>query len=220
MPRGDRGGSSRGSGTRCVAANCGNTNADGFSLHSFPKDPNLRRKWTGFVKLKRANWDGPTEFSALCSVHFIIDYFPFRHRFEIEHMGRAPKKAKLNVGAVPTVVEYEVDDPKPTTASFSCQVNKRPKRDKSIARLIQRPRNWKLIYIRIGLSFQRNEVKSSCDMEKEELQRSLEFCKDHNIKIKTLVTDRHVQINKRVRENMEDTTHAFNVWHVAKGKDR
>ncbi|XP_076088805.1 uncharacterized protein LOC143059203 [Mytilus galloprovincialis] len=237
MPRGDRGGSSRGSGTRCVAANCGNTNADGFSLHSFPKDPNLRRKWTGFVKLKRANWDGPTEFSALCSVHFIIDDFPFRHRFEIEHMGRAPKKAKLNVGAVPTVhspsiakqvsmvkekpleteqpipttpkhtlprlemlspsetstcqssppkkirrgyikreaarlvadhyqnistvsepaeedkqetsvsepaedidqpdnhvmdfeevVEYEVDDPKPTTASFSCQVNKRPKK--------------------------------------------------------------------------------------------
>ena len=103
MPRGDRGGSSRGSGTRCVAANCGNTNADGFSLHSFPKDPNLRRKRTGFVKLKRANWDGPTEFSALCSVHFIIDDFPFRHWFEIEHMGRAPKKAKLNVGAVPTV---------------------------------------------------------------------------------------------------------------------
>ncbi|VDI57245.1 Hypothetical predicted protein [Mytilus galloprovincialis] len=75
------------------------------------------------------------------------------------------------------------------------------------------------VFVDIQL-LQRNEVKSSCDMEKEELQRSLEFCKDHNIKIKTLVTDRHVQINKRVRENMEDTTHAFNVWHVAKGKDR
>ncbi|CAG2243279.1 unnamed protein product [Mytilus edulis] len=64
---------------------------------------------------------------------------------------------------------------------------------------------------------QSNEVKSSCHMEKEGLQRSVEFFKHHNIKIKTLVTDRHVQIKKWVRENMEDTTHAFDVWHVAKG---
>ena len=35
MPRGDRGGKVRIGGIRCVAANCGNTNADGFSLHYF-----------------------------------------------------------------------------------------------------------------------------------------------------------------------------------------
>ncbi|VDI19522.1 Hypothetical predicted protein, partial [Mytilus galloprovincialis] len=61
------------------------------------------------------------------------------------------------------------------------------------------------VFVDIQL-LQRNEVKSSCDMEKEELQRSLEFCKDHNIKIKTLVTDRHVQINKRLK-----------TWHVPRG---
>lgn len=53
MPRGDRGGKSKGSGDRCVAANCGNTNADGFSLHSFPKDPARRKQWTDFMKVKR-----------------------------------------------------------------------------------------------------------------------------------------------------------------------
>jgi hypothetical protein len=53
MPRGDKGGNSKGSGVRCVAANCGNTNADGVSLHTFPKDPTLLKKWSDFVKLKR-----------------------------------------------------------------------------------------------------------------------------------------------------------------------
>ncbi|CAC5412780.1 unnamed protein product [Mytilus coruscus] len=45
----------------------------------------------------------------------------------------------------------------------------------------------------------------------------IQLVQHHNIKIKTLVTDRHVQIKKWVRENMEDTKHAFDVWHVAKG---
>jgi len=56
MPRGDKGGKSKGSGIRCVAANCGNTNADGVSLHTFPKDPTLLKKWSDFVKLKRGAW--------------------------------------------------------------------------------------------------------------------------------------------------------------------
>jgi len=41
MPRGDNGGKSKDSGIRCGAANCENTNADGVSLHTFPKDPTL-----------------------------------------------------------------------------------------------------------------------------------------------------------------------------------
>ena len=53
MPRGDKGGKSKGSGIRGVAANCGNTHADGVSLHTFPKDPTHLKKWSHFVKLKR-----------------------------------------------------------------------------------------------------------------------------------------------------------------------
>ena len=53
MPRGDKGGKNKGSGIRCVAANCGNTNGDGVSLHYFPKDPTLLKKWSDFVNLKR-----------------------------------------------------------------------------------------------------------------------------------------------------------------------
>ncbi|XP_060084262.1 uncharacterized protein LOC132563537 [Ylistrum balloti] len=64
---------------------------------------------------------------------------------------------------------------------------------------------------------QSNEVKSSCHMEKEGLSRSIAFLQDHDIDIHTIVTDRHVQIRKWVRENMTDTKHCVDVWHVAKG---
>jgi len=54
-------------------------------------------------------------------------------------------------------------------------------------------------------------------MEKEGLRRSVEFFKLNGIPIKSIVTDRHVQIKKWIRENMVETTHMFDVWHVAKG---
>jgi len=65
--------------------------------------------------------------------------------------------------------------------------------------------------------FKSNEVKNSCHMEKEGLRRSVEFFKLNGIPIKSIVTDRHVQIKKWIRENMVETTHMFDVWHVAKG---
>lgn len=55
-------------------------------------------------------------------------------------------------------------------------------------------------------------------MEKEGLIRSVSSFNRNGIRIAALVTDRHVQINKWVRENMADTIHYFDVWHVAKGK--
>ncbi|XP_077867910.1 uncharacterized protein LOC100376482 [Saccoglossus kowalevskii] len=64
---------------------------------------------------------------------------------------------------------------------------------------------------------QSNEVKSSCHMEKEGLARSVAYLQGQGINIYKIVTDRHVQIIKWVRENMTDTQHCVDVWHVAKG---
>jgi THAP domain len=110
MP-GDRGGISRLTGKRCVAANCGNTNADGYSMHFFPKDPKRRKIWTDFVQLTRADWHGPTEYSVLCSFHFTPDSLSFRHRFETEQMGLKPKKVLLNDDACPTIHSVGVGNP-------------------------------------------------------------------------------------------------------------
>lgn len=54
-------------------------------------------------------------------------------------------------------------------------------------------------------------------MEKEGLQRVLNFIEDHHLDVQVLVTDRHKQINKWLRENHPNITHYFDVWHIAKG---
>ena len=54
-------------------------------------------------------------------------------------------------------------------------------------------------------------------MEKEGFIRCTEFILNQGLKIGAIVTDRHVQIVKYVREEMSETVHHFDVWHVAKG---
>ena len=103
MPRGDRGGTSTGIGKRCVAANCGNTNANGVSMHCFPKEQSYRRQWIEFVKEKRAKWDGPSEYSYLCSAHFEPHCITYRHRFEMKETGIRPKRITLEQDAIPTI---------------------------------------------------------------------------------------------------------------------
>ena len=55
-------------------------------------------------------------------------------------------------------------------------------------------------------------------MEKEGLRRMLEFLAERGLTVGTLVTDRHKQINKWIREDYPDIKHYYDVWHVAKGK--
>jgi hypothetical protein len=64
------------------------------------------------------------------------------------------------------------------------------------------------------LILQCNEVKSSAHMEKEGLIRSVEFFNQNNIKIKTLVTDRHTSIRKWICENMAQTKHCFDAFSI------
>lgn len=55
-------------------------------------------------------------------------------------------------------------------------------------------------------------------MELEGLHRVLEFLKKKDLQVGTLVTDRHGQITKWMREQHSEVKHYFDVWHVAKGE--
>ena len=55
-------------------------------------------------------------------------------------------------------------------------------------------------------------------MEKEGLIRSLKFIKENDLVIDTLVTDRHTQIRKYMREKVPKVKHRVDGWHVGKGK--
>ena len=60
---------------RCVVQGCGSVAKDGVSLHKFPSDTKLKRLWVNFVKTHRQKWDGPSDYSFVCSRHFQPEEF-------------------------------------------------------------------------------------------------------------------------------------------------
>ena len=54
-------------------------------------------------------------------------------------------------------------------------------------------------------------------MEHEGLVRTLDFLEKNSIVVGTLVTDRHKQIAKYIRETHPEITHQYDVWHISKG---
>ncbi|KAH3858832.1 hypothetical protein DPMN_101472 [Dreissena polymorpha] len=54
-------------------------------------------------------------------------------------------------------------------------------------------------------------------MELEGLKRGLRNLATNHISVTDLTTDRHVQVRKFMREEMENIRHWFDVWHMAKG---
>ena len=54
-------------------------------------------------------------------------------------------------------------------------------------------------------------------MELEGLKRGLEFLEHNGQQVEGIITDRHVQIKKFLREEHPEMQHTFDVWHVAKG---
>lgn len=64
---------------------------------------------------------------------------------------------------------------------------------------------------------QSNEVGGSYYMEKEGLHRCSQFQKQLRHQVQVLITDRHKQVNKWLREKHPHVTHYYDVWQVAKG---
>lgn len=56
---------------------------------------------------------------------------------------------------------------------------------------------------------QSNEVQGSCNMEN--------YFEQNGVQIGQIVTDRHFQVARWLLENLPETTHNIDVWHVAKG---
>ncbi|XP_056439643.1 uncharacterized protein LOC130376789 isoform X1 [Gadus chalcogrammus] len=62
---------------------------------------------------------------------------------------------------------------------------------------------------------QSNKVGGSTHMEKEGLKRSLALLESRGVHLDCIVTDRHPQVQKFLRER--NITHYYDVWHFAKG---
>jgi hypothetical protein len=67
---------------KCVLYGCSATSDQlkGFSVHSFPKEPHIRRQWVRFVQTTRADFVAPKAKSSavICSQHFTVDSYEVR----------------------------------------------------------------------------------------------------------------------------------------------
>ncbi len=108
----------------CVAAGCNNSNQDGVSLHKFPSNSALRKKWVDQVKRHRDKWE-PTAYSVLHSQYFEPSCF-MADSILSQSLGLGKKRACLKPDAVPTLfskpvcgkrkVEWECLPPKKRSA--------------------------------------------------------------------------------------------------------
>ena len=97
---------------RCVAAGCNTTSGMGYSLHSFPKDETVRKRWISAIKWQRSNWSGPSSCSLLCSKHFKEDCFVTEGIRYRDDFG-VPALKRLKADAVPTIFprsSHRLDD--------------------------------------------------------------------------------------------------------------
>ena len=93
---------------RCIAAGCDSVGGKDCSLHKFPKNEAIRKKWIKAVKEQRSNWDGPSPYSLLCSLHFTDDCFiteGIRFRDELG----MPTAKRLKPDAVPTIFARSIN---------------------------------------------------------------------------------------------------------------
>jgi solute carrier family 8 (sodium/calcium exchanger) len=54
-------------------------------------------------------------------------------------------------------------------------------------------------------------------MEKEGLQRGITKLEENGLCIDTIVTDRHCQIAKWIKDELPHIHHFYDAWHLAKG---
>lgn len=90
-------------GHNCVVAGCSKRQTDDVSVHSLPKDERQRAAWTCFVKIIRADWTGPSQYTVICSEHFNEDCYERQH-YLVRDFG-IPTKKRLIPGSVTSIYQ-------------------------------------------------------------------------------------------------------------------
>ena len=95
----------------CVAFGCSNVrdNEKGIQLHPIPfygsDDPQKRKrrkKWVDWIQSKRAHWQ-PSQFSQVCSVHFVDEDYTTRYSGLTEQkMQKRLRKDELGICVFPS----------------------------------------------------------------------------------------------------------------------
>ncbi|XP_034043827.1 zinc finger protein 37 homolog [Thalassophryne amazonica] len=111
---------------RCVVFGCSNQKDDrqNVSIHGFPRNPQLHRKWEKSVQRTRAQW-AATKWSYICSAHFSEDSFEEGPMLMSEMGINVMRKRVLKPTAVPTIFPQPGQSVRPEEAADSPGAAKR-----------------------------------------------------------------------------------------------
>ena len=87
---------------KCVAGGCSRTSGNNVLLHHFLKINHLGKRWSAAVGRYREDWEGSTDMSMLCSMHFEATCYDGKTSLWVS-LGPAKKRRRLKEGAVPTL---------------------------------------------------------------------------------------------------------------------
>lgn len=128
-------------GKRCVVMFCNNTNDNNVSLHQFPNDAVIARKWITFVNVKREDEGWVPGTGHICSDHFRPD--------DYENYGAYLRgytsKLILKKGSVPSVQPIPTDEQLTKArqlskklhkaSSTTTNVNKKKRKSRALSKL-------------------------------------------------------------------------------------
>ena len=117
---------------RCIAAGCSTSSGEGHSLHAFPRDDSMRKKWIRAIKQQRSNWDGPSSSSLLCSKHFEPECFALEGARYRDAVG-IPAKKRLKPDAVPTIFKRSIHSGSSGGSVPSCRPASEKRQRKSVS---------------------------------------------------------------------------------------
>ena len=120
----------------CITAGCDTKSGMGYSLHGFPQNEELWKKWVWTVKWQSSNWDGLLSSSQLCSKHFEGHCFiteDVRYHKSID----VPALKRLKPDAVPTLFPRSINYLQGASSTPSSQPLSERWQERSVSILIR-----------------------------------------------------------------------------------
>ncbi|KAJ4937706.1 hypothetical protein JOQ06_002338 [Pogonophryne albipinna] len=217
-----------------------------ISIHSFPTDVKRQRTWEKNVQNTRAKWSVKNPRTTyICSAHFLPDDFEEGPILMVGSGIDVTRKRILKPSAVPTLfptpsqIRQDTGDFATATPAAkrhrSAYFEKREKTQAEGRDLVlggdgradspghcAKFGSYTMLELHANVVVdvqlvQSNECGGSYHMEKTGLERSLAHLERQGLAVGTMVTDRHRQIAKWLRETYPHIEHLYDIWHVAKG---
>ncbi|KAJ4944141.1 hypothetical protein JOQ06_012686 [Pogonophryne albipinna] len=189
-----------------------------ISIHSFPTDVKRQRTWEKNVQNTRAKWSVKNPRTTyICSAHFLPDDFEEGPILMVGNTGdfaTATPAAKRHRSAYFEKREKTQAEGRDLVLGGDGRADSPGHCAKfGSYTMLELHAN---VVIDVQL-VQSNECGGSYHMEKTGLERSLAHLERQGLAVGTMVTDRHRQIAKWLRETYPHIEHLYDIWHVAKG---